>query len=277
MQNTKKLLLVDPTSHRMIDQPLVSSFQTPIKSPLDDRIEEILNSNAPEDEKVKLYSMTLNKYKNFKKAESENDPEAATNALTRSKNFETDLLTSVPTQHSYKAKIILDKLKKKNPEINWSEDGQLIYRQKAIENSNLTELISDALKTKALSTKDTKLLPGWNEFGAALHQADVPLDIIANNKVKQYVKKISQNIDNRDDYKSAAEAIDFLTPSPYKKHKLRRKKPIAWLSQYEDNDVTPTKKPSNIYSALEDSDANSSSGRKFKASASNRKKKHKKI
>ena len=61
-----------------------------------------------------------------------------------------------------KAKQLLDHVKQ-NKSTNWNELGELLYDRRVVPSSNLTDLLSAAVKNKRKAN-----LPGWREFASVL-------------------------------------------------------------------------------------------------------------
>ena len=66
MEHARKMILVDPRAL----QPKPNPTKT-ILSKLDEEMNEILNNDLPEDEKVKLYNQILRRYLTFQEKEHE--------------------------------------------------------------------------------------------------------------------------------------------------------------------------------------------------------------
>ena len=160
MQHAKKFVLVDPKMYRqtMPEKSLCT---------LDEEIEKTLNSDLPDDEKVKQYVSTLRKFKVY-----ENPKTVEPKTIS-----EPDLLESLPPNQQYKAKRLL-RLIKDNPDLEWSDDGELIYRQKLMRDSHVTDLFGDALAVK----KQKERPKAWEEFNDILESSKVPQSLVKRTK-----------------------------------------------------------------------------------------------
>ena len=77
------------------------------------------------------------------------------------------------------------RLVKDNPDIDWSDKGELIYKQNLIPNSHVSDLFSDALSTK----RPVQGPAGWEEFGDVLDTSEVPTTLAKRRVVKRLAKK----------------------------------------------------------------------------------------
>ena len=174
MEHTKKFMLVDPQFHR-------STIKEKTLSKLDNVIEEILQSDLTEDEKVKKYTVALNRYR----AIEEYEPRVSESL--KKEDFESDVIRSVPLAQQYKAKRLLDYLKK-DPEIQWSDKGELIHRQNIVQNSNVVDLVSDLLRKNTTGENPE----GWQQVADSLSKSNVPKEFILNAKRWRYIRTPSE-------------------------------------------------------------------------------------
>ncbi len=164
MEHTKKYVLMDPRFVR-------PSMRDKALSGLDSEISEILNSELDDEVKAKRYSATLSRFRNY--SEDRAPKEKPIDKL------ESRVIESVPSSVKYKAKRLIDRLKR-DKAVDWDEDGQLIYRQRKIPKSDIVELVSDALKS-ASTKKDSPV--GWETFAESLNDNDVPRELVPNKVV----------------------------------------------------------------------------------------------
>ena len=164
MDHAKKYVLVDPQMYR-------PSLPEKSLSGLDREIRTILDNDMPDDEKAKLYTQTLKKYKTYDNNTKAPEPKPAI-----------DLADTLPPSQQYKVKKLW-RLVKDNPDIDWSNKGELIYRQRLIPNSHVSDLFSDALATKRLG------VTGWEEFDDVLDSSNVPISLAKRRTVKRLSKK----------------------------------------------------------------------------------------
>jgi hypothetical protein len=85
------------------------------------------------------------------------------------------VLQSVPKNVKYKAKQLFKKLKSQR-DIEWTDDGELIWKQTKIPKSDIVELLSDVLDKKASKKQPV----GWEALSAGLKTANTPRELINN-------------------------------------------------------------------------------------------------
>jgi hypothetical protein len=165
MDHAKKYVLVDPQMYRptMPEKSL---------STLDSEIQKTLNSDMPDDQKAKLYVSTLKKFKTYNAPSPE-----------PKKDVENELKDSLPPNQQHKAKKLL-RLIKENPDIDWSDKGELIYKQTLKPKSHIVDLFEDALATKR--SIDGPI--AWEDFDDAVVNSKVPQTLV-KRPTKQRFKK----------------------------------------------------------------------------------------
>ena len=77
------------------------------------------------------------------------------------------------------------RLVKDNPDIDWSDKGELIYKQNLILNSHVSDLFSDALASKRPEVG----VIGWEEFDDVLDSSKVPTTLAKRRVAKRLAKK----------------------------------------------------------------------------------------
>jgi hypothetical protein len=60
---------------------------------------------------------------------------------------------------------------KSNPDISWNEKGELKYKKETVQGSNVVDLVNDVLRKRKYFNQQ-----GWETFGEALREANVPQD-----------------------------------------------------------------------------------------------------
>ena len=153
-------MLVDPRFAR-------PTIREKTLSGLDSEIDHILNSDVSDDVKVHNYATVLRRHKSYSFP-----PEAKPKPIEK---LETELLQSLPATKKYKAKQLMKRLNQQK-EVDWSSDGELIYRQEKIPKSNIVDLIDDVLQTKTTETPPV----GYEALAAALKAAETPRHLISN-------------------------------------------------------------------------------------------------
>lgn len=216
MEHAKKLMLVDPRLYRP-----TTKERTLTK--LDTDIESTLNSDLPDDEKAKRYLETLHK---FRAIDDFND---SSKQLEKRNDIETEVIDSVPSTQQYKAKRLMNYFKKV-PDIEWSEKGELIYRQHIIPNSHIIDLVSDILKKKTVG----KNPEGWQEIVNILREANVPREFVPNAQVWKRVRESKTQpdvpvVEEEEEQQQREENTNNFV-SPKRKRTPRKKRNVNWLS-----------------------------------------------
>lgn len=94
-----------------------------------------------------------------------------------------EVMDSVPSSLKKNAQLLLERLKR-DKDITWNERGEIIYRGRLINQSNLTDLVNDVLRRR-------KSMPdpvGWQTFATALSAMNAPKDLIGNPQRKKFVE-----------------------------------------------------------------------------------------
>ena len=160
MDHAKKYVLIDPLMYR-------PSMPEKSLSELDKVIQSTLESQLPDDEKAKLYVSALKRFKAYESGMKPPPPKP---------NIESEI--AVPPNQQYKAKKLL-RLIRDNPDIDWSDNGELIYKQSLIPNSHVSDLFNDALAAK----RPAQGAVGWEQFDEGLER--VPTDLVKKRVAKR--------------------------------------------------------------------------------------------
>ncbi len=167
MQHTKKLVLMEPK----FVKPTIKDNAL---SKLDTELSEILNSKLNDDLKMKLYSSVFRKYKAY-----DHEPTSYVNPLD---TLEENVIKSTPQNLQYKAKRILTQLGK-DSDVNFTQDGKLVYKQVPIEESNILDLVSDVM------SKHPGFAKGGQEIASSLQTTKTPKELVANPIITKLMKK----------------------------------------------------------------------------------------
>ena len=71
---------------------------------------------------------------------------------------------------------------KADPNIAWSEKGELKYKGETVRGSNVVDLVNDVLRKRKYFNPQ-----GWETFGEALREANVPQDLIGHEDRWKYI------------------------------------------------------------------------------------------
>lgn len=178
MQNARKMILIPSDT---VDR--VRGASDSVKNSLDIQMREILDHKTMSDlEKWKMYKEVLDRYLNFNNelrkpislsVEGGEEPAAAAVNFERD-SVKKELLSTVPKKYANKARLLYDKLLKSDI-INWDEMGQVKMEGQLYENSNIVDLIGDALRERKHVEPNN-----WREFARTLSKLNVPHELIGN-------------------------------------------------------------------------------------------------
>ena len=71
---------------------------------------------------------------------------------------------------------------KTSPAISWNEKEELKYKGETVQESNVVELVNDVLSKRKYFNPQ-----GWETFGEALREANVPQDLIGHEDRWRYI------------------------------------------------------------------------------------------
>ena len=71
---------------------------------------------------------------------------------------------------------------KSSPDISWNEKEELKYKGETVQESNVVELVNDVLSKRKYFNPQ-----GWETFGEALREANVPQDLIGHEDRWRYI------------------------------------------------------------------------------------------
>jgi hypothetical protein len=73
-----------------------------------------------------------------------------------------------------KAQLLLKKIKS-SPDISWNEKGELKYKGETVQGSNVVNLVNNVLHKRKYFNPQ-----GWETFGEALREANVPDQVLCH-------------------------------------------------------------------------------------------------
>jgi hypothetical protein len=141
---------------------------------LDKKMQTILEREyMSEDECLKLYDQSftgyLNVYDDYRPR-----PVAVAPEPVKQDQIDNEILESVPKTIKTKVQLLLNKMKS-SPNISWIEKEELKYKGETVQGSNVVELVNDVLSKRKYFNPQ-----GWETFGEALREANVPQDLIGH-------------------------------------------------------------------------------------------------
>ena len=114
------------------------------------------------------------------------------------------ILQSVPKTMQRKAELLLGMIKNNN--LTWDEQGVVSYKGKRIHGSNIIDLINDAIhQRKGVEPR------GWKTFSKALHESNIPQEVIGNSSRWKWMQKSHDTSDGEESDRF------FYTPKSVKK------------------------------------------------------------
>ena len=138
-----------------------------------------------EDERLKLYDQSFTRYLNVYDDYGPR-PVAVAPEPVKQDLIDNEILESVPKTMKAKVQLLLKKMKS-TPEISWNEKEELKYKGETVQESNVVELFNDVLSKRKYFNPQ-----GWETFGEALREANVPQDLIAYEDRWRYITQIKR-------------------------------------------------------------------------------------
>ena len=169
MEYGKKMALVEPRLLDSLQHQQERQFNPLEKAmtSLDGDMQEVLTRrDMSTDEKVKQYNQVLQRYMNYGEqqhmaaqapitmqmvttapADSSNNGESSTFRPTTISAIEQEVVDTVPPRMRKKAQLLMNRIKN-SPHLRWTDKGELIYNDQVMTNTNITDLINDALRRR---------------------------------------------------------------------------------------------------------------------------------
>ena len=147
---------------------------------LDTKIQTILErEDMSEDERLKLYDQSFTRYLNVYD-DYRPRPVAVAPEPVKQDLIDNEIVESVPKTMKAKVQLLLKKMKS-SPDISWNEKEELKYKGETVQESNVVELVNVLSKRKYFNPQ------GWETFGEALREANVPQDLIGHEDRWRYI------------------------------------------------------------------------------------------
>ena len=186
MEHAKKMVLVEPRQLEKLKETMLDKTL----SKLDGEIYGILHRNIADDEKAKLYSNSLTRYLNLDKPSvitkfSLSDVDAAeekSEVVKDSKTIELQVLDTVPKKWKSHASRLLTHIKN-NPDVKWSDKGELVLKNTTIPKTHVVDLVNDLLRKRTSTPNPT----GWKQLADALKDYNIPHELIGNEDRWKYI------------------------------------------------------------------------------------------
>jgi hypothetical protein len=187
---------------------------------LDKKMQTILErEDLSADERLKLYDQCFTRYLNVHDdyrsrpvvSRMSISPPAVIETETKDA-IEEEILESVPKTMKTKDELLAQKMKA-DPNIAWSEKGELKFKGETVRGSNVVDLVNDVLRKRKYFNPQ-----GWETFGEALREATVPQDLIGHEDRWRYVTHTKRTPRSR---KRQQSPLLDRTPKNTKKQKER--------------------------------------------------------
>jgi hypothetical protein len=209
MKHAKRMVLVpeDVLNRYEQKQKIETSPITSNMMHQDTTMSEILQSTDMSDaEKQKLYNVNIESYLSLRRQKDDQIPTVriAQDAEHKSKDkaplSDADVIGHLHVTLRPTAATLLKCLKARPDVFSWDESGQVKVDGKEIPDSNISDLVSDAMRARRNFNPK-----GGQEFFRGLSKVNVPKDIARNTESWNQVQMGSP---------SAAEEVVFKTPPP---------------------------------------------------------------
>ena len=194
---------------------------------LDKKMESKLErEDLSTDERLKLYDQSFTRYLNVHDdyrprpvvSKVSTSPPAVIETETKDA-IEEEILESVPKTMKTKAELLVRKMKA-DPSISWSEKGELKYKGETVRGSNVVDLVNDVLRKRKYFNPQ-----GWETFGEALREANVPQDLIGHEDRWKYITQTKRTPRSRKRQQSPSPIRPYSPKTP----RNRRKEVKNWV------------------------------------------------
>jgi hypothetical protein len=186
---------------------------------LDKKMQTILErADLSADERLKLcdqsFTRYLNVYDDYRPRPVAVAPEPLKQDL-----IDNEILESVPKTMKAKVQLLLKKIKS-NPDISWNEKRELQYKGETVQGSNVVELVNDVVSKRKYFNPQ-----GWETFGEAIREANVPQDLIGHEDRWRYITQTKRTPRSRKRQQSPSP----IRPCSPKTPRNRRKEVQNWV------------------------------------------------
>jgi hypothetical protein len=130
-----------------------------------------------------------------------------------------EILESVPKTMKAKVQLLLKKMKS-SPDISWNEKEELKYKGETVQGSNVVDLVVDVLSKRKYFNPQ-----GWQTFGEALREANVPQDLIGHEDRWRYITQTKRTPRSRKRQQSPSTIRPYSPKAP----RNRRKEVQNWV------------------------------------------------
>ena len=194
---------------------------------LDKNMQTILErEDLSADERLKLYDQSFTRYLNVHDdyrprpvvSRVSTSPPAVIETETKNA-IEEEILQSVPKTMKTKPELLVRKMKA-NPNIAWSDKGELTNRGETVRGGNVVDFVNDVLRKRKYFNPQ-----GWESFGEALREANVPQDLIYHEDRWRYLSQTKRTPRSRKRQQSPSPIRPYSPKTP----RNRRKEVKNWV------------------------------------------------
>jgi hypothetical protein len=186
---------------------------------LDKKMQTILNrEDLSADERLKLYDQSFTPYLNVYD-DNRPRPMAVAPEPVKQDLLDDEILESVPKTMKAKAQLLLKKMKS-SPDISWNEKGELKYKGETVQGSNVVDLVNDVLRKRKYFNPQ-----GWETFGEALREANVPQDLIGHDDRWRFITQTKRTPRSHKGQQSPSPIRPYSPKTP----RSRRKEVKNWV------------------------------------------------
>ena len=172
-------------------------------------------SDLTDEDKVRLYKTALDKFIRVRDkldpspvAGSSSHPATSLSTSEKQANesVETRLLEAVPHVYKTRAQNLMTRLKD-SPHFGWTKDGEMIWKDRVLTGSNLTDLVLDVVKKPSKVAQPPER---WREFADVLRQVNVPKTFVGNEERWEHISRVPRTPnrpEGREDERAASPQI----------------------------------------------------------------------
>ena len=168
-----------------------------------------------EDERLKLYDQSFTRYLNVYD-DYRPSPVAIAPEPVKQDLIDNEILESVPKTMKAKVQLMLKKMKR-SPDISWNEKEELKYKGETVQESNVVELVNDVLSKRKYFNPQ-----GWETFGEALREANVPQYLIGHEDRWRYITQTKRTPRSRKRQQSPSPIRPYSPKTPRNRRKKSR-------------------------------------------------------
>jgi hypothetical protein len=124
--------------------------------------------------------------------------------------IDNEILESVPKTMKAKVQLLLKKMKS-SPDISLNEKGELKYKGETVQGSNVVDLVNNVLSKRQYFNPQ-----GWETFGEALREANVPQYLIGHEDRWRYITQTKRTPRSRKRQQSPSPIRPYPPKTPQK-------------------------------------------------------------